>query len=406
SLFFTLLLVIFATDIVQSMGYEGKEHFVYVFAAILALDAVLAIPFAKLRLQGKAKTFASAKFLSIFFNIAINVFFLYFCENIHKGKFLVLLQPFIDQLYNPALKVEYIFIANLVANLSMLLVLYKVFSGMSLQIDKGLFSRMFTFGYPVLFTGLALVTNEMLSRWALKYWLPDGYYENFNNQQILGIFSGVYKLAILLNLGIQAFRYAAEPFFFSKSKQKDSPLLFANVMDWFVIFGCFLMLGVGINLDVLQYLLRNPDYRTALHIVPVLLLANLFMGINYNLSAWYKLVDYTKAGTYITLIGAGITIVSNWFLIPLYGYTGCAASSVLAYFSMCVISYLWSRKYNAIPWHVLKISLHIIIAFSLTLLINNFPIANHVYGFIFHNTFLIIYLGGVLWVEKRSFKDL
>ena len=405
SLLLSVLFSSLATPIVNAMGYDGKEHYIYLFAAILALDAFLAIPFARLRLQGKARTFAAAKFLSILFNIGINVFFLYFCEETVKGKMLEQFQPLASAIYDPALKVEYVFIANLAANLSMFFILFRSLRGMVLGIDRALLGRMLSFGYPVLFTSLALVTNEMLSRWALKYWLPDGFYPGFTSQQVLGIFSGVYKLAIIMNLGVQTFRYAAEPFFFSKAKDKDSPQLFSKTLDVFVLFGCIVMVGVGTNLDILQYLLRNEDYRVAIHIVPLLLLANLFMGVNYNLSAWYKLIDFTKAGAYITITGALLTVLLNWILIPIYGYNGCAMASMAVYFSMCVMSYTWSRSYNPIPYHVSRIMIHIIIAFSITVLMNLYTPQGGITATGIHIALLVAYVAGLYLVERKGLLD-
>jgi len=401
SLVFSSALCLAATPLVNSMGYFGKEHFVYMFAGILAIDAILAIPFAKLRMDGKAKTFAKAKFTSIFINIGINVFFLYFCFHIDAGKIFPSLQPLVNKIYNPSFNLEYVFGANLVSNALLLPYLWKYLFKIKLKINMAWLSGMFRFGYPILFTGLALVTNEMLSRWAIKYWLPTGFYPGFSNQDILGIFGGVFKLAILMNLGIQAFRYAAEPFFFSKADEKGSPLLFARVMDWFVIFGGLIFLAVSLNLDILQFLLRNPDYRTAIHIVPILLLASLFMGINYNLSAWYKLVDFTKAGTLITFIGAFITIVANFILVPLWGYTGSALAGVLAYFLMSVTSYMWSRNINPIPYQLKNIFFYISLAILLYVISAIMPDLKFWIAKIFHLLLVLVYLAAVYLKERK-----
>lgn len=401
----SVIISFFATDIVNWMNYEGKEHFVYIFCSILTIDAFLAIPFAKLRMEGKAKLFASAKIISILVNISINVFFLYFCEGINQGRFFSELVGFVDSIYNPALKVEYIFIANLTANAIIIIVLLKTVSQINLKIDKVYLKKLLRYGFPIMITSLALVTNEMLSRITLKYWLPENFYEGFTSQDILGIFGGVFKLAIIMNLGIQAFRYAAEPFFFEQAQDKDSPKLFANLMNWFVIFGCVVMIGVSINLEWLQYLLRDPDYRIAIHIVPMLLLANLFMGINYNLSVWYKTIDFTKAGAFITIIGAIITIIANYILIPLYGYEGSAYASVIAYVFMSVFSYFWSRYKNPIPYPVLKVIGYIILSYILIIFLNKLQFDDKTVTLLINNFILLIFVVILLFIEKRIFKS-
>lgn len=401
----SLIISLFATEIVNAIEYPGKEHFVYMFTSILLIDAFLAIPFAKLRLEGKAKLFALAKLVSIGVNIGINVFFLYFCEGVMNGKFFDGSLEWVTQIYNPDLKVEYIFAANLVGNAVILLILFKTIVKLRLQISLDYLTKMLKYGLPVMITALALVTNEMLSRAALKYWLPEGFYQGFTSLDIVGIFGGVFKLAIIMNLGIQAFRYAAEPLFFQQSSNKESPQLFSKIMDWFVIFGCILMIGISINLNWLQYLLRNEDYRIAIHIVPVLLLANLFMGINYNLSAWYKLIDFTKAGAIITLSGAVVTIFTNWYLIPLYGYEGAAVASVLAYFSMTAINYIWSRYRNPIPYKLIKMITYIGVSWILLTLLSGLNLETLFQTVVLRNFILLIFVVILLFVERKLFKS-
>ena len=412
---FTLILIISAcisilligsdTFLVNSMDYPGKENFIWIFSGILFFDAIQAIPFARLRLENKAKTFAIARIAGIATNIGVNVFFLLFCFGITENWFLSGLQPFISTIYNPAYNLEYVFFANLCGSIISSLFIYKLFFKIKLGISKLYSKSLLIFGYPILFTGLAIATNELLSRWALKYWLPENFYPEFSNQEILGIFGGVFKLAIIMNLGIQAFRYAAEPFFFSQSENKESPQLFALVLKWFVIFGCVVWLGVSINLDTLQYFLGGSDYRTAIPVVPLLLLASLFMGINYNLSAWFKLIDKTSIGTQITFVGALITIAGNYFLIPFYGYYGSAYASVLAYAGMTVISYIWGQKLNPFPYPVAKIMAYIGITGLLILLLSFLPLTG-IWHFLVVNSIAIGYLVVVYIIERKSFIQL
>ena len=403
SISLSLILVAFDSAIVNAMNYQGMEHFVWIFAGIIALDAIQAIPFARLRYEGKARNFAFAKITGIGTNIFLNLFFLYLCHGVYNDNFLPFLKEITTSIYNPAYNLEYVFMANLFASLASMLFILPYFTKIKLSIDLKILKEMMSFGYPIVFTGLALVTNEMLSRTTLKYWLPDGFYEGFNNQEVLGIFGGVFKLAILMNLGIQAYRYAAEPFFFSQAEKKDSPELFARLFNWFLLFGCLILLGVSINLDILQFLLRSAEYRTAINVVPILLIASLFAGLNYNLSAWYKLIDRTGIGTTITLIGALLTIIGNYILIPHFGYFGSAWAAVIAYGSMTFISYIWSRKLNPFPYNLRKTAIYLTLSLSLIYLNYSYPLVG-IKGFFIKNSILIFLFSMIFIKEIKNLK--
>jgi len=395
-------LYLLATPITELIQYPGKEHFVKWFAAIFAIDALVAIPFAKLRLEHKAVLFASAKLINISVNIGLNLFFITFCSAVYDEGLFPSLKPLIAYVYNPDFGVEYVFLSNLIANALLIVILWGQFKEVKLGIRWEIFNPMLKYAYPLLFTGLAYVTNEMLSRLALKYWLPEDLYPGSSNLDILGMFGAVYKLSIFMSLGIQAFRYAAEPFFFSQGRDKESPALFARLMHWFIIFGCFVLLAISINLDWLQYLLRKPEYRTGIGVVPILLLANLFLGIYYNLSAWYKLTDRTYFGTWITFAGATITIVLNFLLIPKFGYYGCAVVTLITYFAMTALSYFFSRKFYPIPYKVIRGVLYIIITCIITYFVMEVNIENKVLSTGFHLAVMILFVG-VVWIfEKKS----
>ena len=243
TLVFSGILIASATPIVNFMGYQGQEHFVYIFAGILAFDAFFALPYARLRREGRAKKFAITKLFGIGVNIGVNLFFLLFCYQVYEGSFLTGLQSFVNAIYNPAYHLEYVFLANLAGSSLVILLLYSELSRSRFTINSEQLKNMLAFGYPLIFSGLALVINEKLSLAALKYWLPENFYPGFDSQQILGIYGGVFKLAILMNLGIQAYRYAAEPFFFNQGYKSDSPKLFSRLLTWFVLVGCLLWMG-------------------------------------------------------------------------------------------------------------------------------------------------------------------
>jgi len=402
SLVLSSLLFLLATPITGLLNYPGKEHFIQWLAGIFAIDAIVAIPFAKLRLENKAKQFAMARLINIAVNIGLNLFFITFCGAIYKGEYLVALRPYIEIIYNPEFGVEYVFLSNLLANALLLILLWKPLARVNLRINWSLLKPMLIYGYPILFTGLAYATSEMLSRIALKYWMPEGLYPGYNNLEVLGVFGAVYKLSIFMSLAIQAFRYAAEPFFFSQAADKNSPALFSKVMHWFVIFGCFALLSVSINLDILQYLLSQEDYRWGIDVVPVLLLANLFFGIYYNLSVWYKLTDRTYYGTWITIIGAIVTIGLNYLLIPVYGFHGSAVVTLIAYGTMTVISYFLGRKYYPVPYATWKGLMYIAATSLVTYLVMIVKIDSQVLATSFHLGIMLVFVLVVFRLEKDN----
>ena len=403
SLALSLLLVLLATPITQLLEYPGREHFVYWLAGIFAIDAVVAIPFAKLRLENKARQFAITRLVNIVVNIGLNLFFITFCGAVYSNELLPLLKPYVELIYNPSFGVEYVFLSNLIANALLLVLLWKPISKTSMKIDWSLLKPMLIYGYPILFTGLAYATNEMLSRIALKYWMPPGLYPGYDNLQIVGVFGAVYKLSIFMSLAIQAFRYAAEPFFFARAADKNSPQLFSKVMHWFIIFGCFALLSVSINLDILKVLLLGrPDYRWGVDVVPILLLANLFFGIFYNLSAWYKLTDRTYYGTWITIVGAIITIVLNYVLIPLYGFYGSAVVTLIAYVIMTTASYLLGRKYYPIPYATFKGMAYILVTCVVTYLVMLVEFEHQVLATAFHLGVMLAFALVVYQLEKGN----
>ena len=353
SIILSLLLCLLASPIVDALDYPGKEHYVYWFAAILTIDAVMAIPFARLRYQNRAVKFAAAKLGNIVLNIALNIFFLVIVADIYMGEYLQELRPLIEPFYRPEWGVDYVFLANLIANAVWILILFPELMQVKLRLDKEYWKQMLVYAYPLLFMGIAGATNEMMSRGLLKYILPESYYPNLTNQQVLGIFGACYKLSIFMNLVIQAFRFAAEPFFFSKAEGKNSPPLFAQVMRYFVVACCLIFLGVSVNLHWIGPLvLRGDDYWQGLHIVPFLLLGYLFFGIYLNLSIWFKLTDRNYYGTWFTLIGAILTVILNVSLIPVMGMMGAAITTLAVYFIMAALCYWYGQKHYPVPYQL------------------------------------------------------
>ncbi len=331
------ILIAFSQPITGFLEYPEAGKYVVWLALILALDTLVAVPFARLRLERKAKKFALYKISNILVNIGLNLVFLVLAPRLGWDI--------------PDLGVGYVFLSNLVASAFTALLFLPDFLSYRPVLDKVRWSEMLSYAGPLVIIGLAGVTNEMLSRALLRHWLPEGFYPGLSNLAALGIFGACYKLSMLMNLSVQSFRYAYEPFFFSKADEKGSPELFANVMNAFIIYGCIAFIGISLILpEVAPLILRRSDYLKALHVVPLLLLSGLFLGIFYNLSVWYKLIDKTKYGAVITVIGAVLTVVLNVLLIPILGYEGSALATFAVYLAMVIISYAWGQKHYFIPY--------------------------------------------------------
>lgn len=386
------ILILAATPLTILLQYPGKEKYIVWLALILSTDALTAIPFAKLRWEKKAKRFTSIKLINIILTILITVFLLILCPYLAKNSSSPRVIHLLSFIYNPKRHIEYVFIANLIANLFTLGLFYRYFIKVKLKLSFAYFKKVLSYSMPILLIGLAGMTNEMLSRIMLKWRLPENFYPGKTNLDAVGIFGACYKLSIFMSLAIQAFKFAAEPFFFSQSKDKNSPQLFADVMQGFILVCCILFLAVSVNLHLLGTIfLRNKTYHDALHVVPILLLANLFLGIYYNLSTWFKLTDRTYFGTYFSLIGAGLTILLNYIFIPIGGYEVSAYITLLCYISMAAICYYYGQKYYPIPYQTKSALLFITTTCLFVYLTNLIPHTSFATSIILPNLLILVY---------------
>ncbi|ERM84490.1 polysaccharide biosynthesis protein [Rhodonellum psychrophilum GCM71 = DSM 17998] len=389
------------------LGYEGQEFLFRWMAWILAIDAVLAIPYAKLRVENKSLTFALSKLGNILFNIGFNIFFIAICFHIWKGEFLTELRPLVIGFYNPEWGFEYILLSNLIANALMIPILFYFGGKFKLGFDKKFIAPMWQYAIPLFFMGLAGVTNEVFSRWLFEYVIPENFYPGLTPREAGGIFGANFRLAIFMSLIIQAFKFAAEPFFFNQSTEKNSPELFARVMHAFVIFCCTLMIVVSVNLDIIgKLILIKADYIEAMVMVPVLLLGYLFLGIYFNLSIWFKLTDQTKYSFYITLVGAIVTILVIFTLVPLIGYMGGALSTLACYLTMSAICYFYGQKYFFIPYQTGKSLFYLALAFGLSYGGFFLEVDQVVLQFLGRNILVLIFVLVVLLIEKEEIKKL
>lgn len=349
---FLLLALSFQDQVANLLQHGEHPEYILWTAAILAMDSVGALAFARLRAENRPARFALIKVIEIGVNVLLNLFFIVYCRQAQEA------DPgsLAGQLWNPAIGVGYIFIANLAASGVKLLLLTPQFRGFLAGFDRELFSSMMRYSLPMVVIGFAGIINEMLDRAALKYLLP---HDLETNMAQLGIYSACYKLSILMSLFIQAFRYAGEPFFFAYAKEKDARQTYADVLRYFLIFCVFIFLLVTLYLDVFKYFIGTA-YREGLHVVPVLLLANLFLGLYVNLSIWYKLSDRTLMGAGVSLAGAGITVVLLLWLVPRFGYEGAAWAHLACYSSMALISYLLGQRYYPVPYEVKRVLAYIL----------------------------------------------
>lgn len=389
----------------EVLNYPGQEHLFHWIAWILAIDAILAIPYARLRKENKSLQFALTKFSNILINVGLNIFFIVICRKIYLGEWLESLQSAVGYIYRPDWEVEYILLSNLIANALMIPVLFKYMGAFSFQLNRKFLAPMWHYAFPLLFMGLAGVVNEAMSRNLFEYILPENFYEGLTNREAAGIFGANFKLAILMNLIIQAFKYAAEPFFFNQSADKNSPVLFARVMHAFIIFCSVLMIAVSVNLEILgSLLLRNEGYSMGTYIVPVLLMGYLLLGIYFNLSIWFKLTDKTKYSFYITFIGALVTMTILVTAIPVLGFMGGALSTLGCYLVMSVLCYWWGQKHFPIPYQTGKGIFYLIFAFGLSYAGYFIVLENPIVEFLVQNSFVFLFGAVVAIVEKDEIK--
>ena len=353
---FIIIVLVFLEPIASAMQYSEHPEYILWMALIVALDAFTSIPFARLRLENKAWKFAIIKLINICTNIGFNLFFLIYCPKLLNSN----PDSFILNIYSPNIGVGYVFISNLLANIITLIILLPEIFNVKIKVDFKLLKTILKYSLPLLVAGFAGMINETLDRVMLKHLVP----EELNPMAQLGIYGANYKLAVLMTLFIQMFRYAAEPFFFQNKNESNARQLYAKATKYFIIFGLMIFLGVMFYIDIIKYFI-SPNYHEGLKVVPILLIANLFLGIFFNFSIWYKLNDMTKYGAWLAIFGAVITIVLNLVLVPIYGYVGAAWATLVCYFLMTLLSFYWGQKYYKVPYEVGNGVFYFVLALSL-----------------------------------------
>ncbi|MEO6814684.1 MAG: oligosaccharide flippase family protein [Ginsengibacter sp.] len=402
----TTLLILSKSSLAHLLRLDDNPELITYSALIIAFDTLATLPFAKLRLDQRPRKYALIRIATIIFQIAVIYFLISVCPGLAKKN----PNGFIATFYKPQYGVGYIIIANLLASLFALILLNKEFFAFEFKFNKKVWATMMVYSLPLLVAGFGGMINETFDRIMLSWLAPVG---DINDAKIqVAIYSACYKLSILITLFIQAFRMGAEPFFFKQSEGQNPQKVYARVMKFFVITITLMFLVVALYLDIWKYFLKKQPgseiniYWTGLKVVPILLLANMFLGIYYNLSIWYKLTHKTIAGAYITLLGAALTLIINYIFIPHYGYMACAWATFFCYGSMMVASYVWGQKDYPVPYAWKKLVAFIVIVVLLYFIheaiIHFFK--GDTLNFVSATLLLIIYVWFVLNVERKEFQ--
>lgn len=381
TLLFLIGVILFSSQLSNWMGIN--QTYFGLLISLLVLDTLVVAPFAYLRATGRPIKFAAIKIINIIVVVLLNFFFLWAVP-----KFQIDFPS-----YDASDLVKYIFIANLIASIVTFLLLIPYFFKTKLQFSIPIFKQLISYGWPIMVAGIAYVINENFDKWIL----PD-----LLGKDINGAYSGCYKIAVFMTIFIQAFRLGAEPFFFNHSKEKNAQKTYATIMKYFVIVGSLMLVFIVSYLDIFKTLIvPNENYWKAIDIVPIVLLANLCLGIYFNLAIWYKLTDKTRYGMYLSIVGAIITIVFNVLLIEKMGFIAAAWATLAAYGVMMLLSYFLGQKYYPVPYNLKKITGYLVLAiiFSIAALKTN---ANY-----YINTGLVLlFLTVALFLEKKELKQL
>jgi O-antigen/teichoic acid export membrane protein len=385
TIIFVALFGIFKSNISLLTGID--TGYLSIIVWILAFDVLTVIPFAYLRLKGKAIKYSYIKIANVLVYFSLNIFLLIFLKDLANDN------TFLRKIYIENFEVSYIFIANLFASLTSLLLLIPFYFKINYRANFRLLKKMLFYAFPILISGLAYTINETFDKILLDFLLP----ESIAKTEI-GMYSACYKLAVFMTLFSVAYKLAVEPFFFSEAEKLNPKKNYALVLETYVIIGSSILVLVVVSLDLLKVVfIGDQEYWKAMKIVPIILLANFCLGIYQNLSVWYKVTDRTRFGAYISIVGALFTLIINIILIPIYGYLGSAFATLVAYLTMSVLSYFMGQKYYPIPYNNFKILFYISVAVFLS----------YVSFYIFRNNLIVgitcvLIMNLVIYINEKS----
>lgn len=400
TLIFAAVLIGASGGLARLLNYPDNVEFVQIVVVIIAFDALMAIPFARLRLENRPIKFAALKIAHILINIFFFFFFLEFCPILIEQGY-----DFLKSIYNPNNTIQYVFIANLLASGFVCLLLLPEYFKIKPIFDFSYWKDMFWYALPLVVVGFAAIINQLGAIPLLSLVLPDAVE---SNRAETGTYGATLKLAVLMNLFTQAFNYAAEPFFFRHSKEKGSRKMYGQVGLLFTMVGSIVFLGIMLYIDIIQLFL-GKDFRSGIEVVPILLIANLLLGIYYNFSIWYKLADKTIWGAYISIGGALITILLNLALIPAYSYLGSAWATLSCYGFMVMACYWTGKRFYPIPYPIVRMLLLIAVAigfYLVSMVIRTWVGANLLVLLGINTLLFVAFLGVIYLLEGREVKKI
>ena len=370
SLSFLAVCLLFLEPIAGVMGYEEHPWYLGMMLIVIAMDAIQAIPFAYLRYKNRPIKFAALKMLFIFASIILNIVYFVFMKGTNVGA---------------------AFLINLICTSLVMLCLISELRGFRYTLDRDLMKRMFRYSFPILILGIAGILNQVVDKIIFPFVYPDPVEADVQ----LGIYGATSKIAMIMAMFTQAFRFAYEPFVFGKSKEKDNRQMYAQAMKFFIIFTLLAFLTVMFYLDILRYVIGR-DYWEGLKVVPIVMAAEMFMGVYFNLSFWYKLTDETKWGAYFSLTACTIVILMNVFLIPVYGYMACAWAGFTGYAVAMLLSYFMGQKKYPIAYDLKSIGGYVLLALMIYVAGEWIPVDNMLLRLLLRTLLLFVFIGYII----------
>ena len=370
SLSFLAVCLLFLEPIAGVMGYEEHPWYLGMMLIVIAMDAIQAIPFAYLRYKNRPIKFAALKMLLIFASIILNIVYFVFMKGTNVGA---------------------AFLINLICTSLVMLCLISELRGFRYTLDRDLMKRMFRYSFPILILGIAGILNQVVDKIIFPFVYPDPVEADVQ----LGIYGATSKIAMIMDMFTQAFRFAYEPFVFGKSKEKDNRQMYAQAMKFFIIFTLLAFLTVMFYLDILRYVIGR-DYWEGLKVVPIVMAAEMFMGVYFNLSFWYKLTDETKWGAYFSLTACTIVILMNVFLIPVYGYMACAWAGFTGYAVAMLLSYFVGQKKYPIAYDLKSIGGYVLLALMIYVAGEWIPVDNMLLRLLLRTLLLFVFIGYII----------
>jgi O-antigen/teichoic acid export membrane protein len=381
SLLFVVLIFVFIEPVSAVLNYSNNHNYIRMFAAIVAIDSFSAIPFARLRKENRPIVFSFIKIMNVIITIGAVIFLLKIAPGIYSNS-----HGWFRKVYDPGYGVGYVFFANLIGSSVTLIMLLPFIIKSKMVFYRTIWLKMLNYSFPLLIAGLSGSINDTLDKVILRRMIGEE-----NGLQTVGVYGAGYKIAVLIALFIQMFRFAAEPFFFERAKHENAKETYAFVMKYFVIIMLLVYLGINLYISGIQFIV-GANFREAIVVVPIVSMAYIFYGIYVNHSIWYKLNDLTRFGIYITLVGAAITILINVLLIPVYGYMASAWAHVASYGAMIIMSFIFAEKHYKVHYNMKKLIPYFTMAVGMVVFGRFFKYPNLLTELSVNTVFIIIFI--------------